>query len=197
MPGRDATCLTLAARRVALRCVRFDPWRKKLEQPAALNTSSTLMEARVDRAFRDPAKVVHVHEHAARVDLSYAGIVAAVKTASSAAGVKKSMADDNRQTLAPENYYRTKKGDPIAGTRSRLDAVETAVGGWKTSTGLLCLDVVLPVSKASPPRLEVRKAPSGRQDIYVHVDQKNLGLLVGDHVATRIVAALTNPEPDY
>ena len=149
------------------------------------------MEARVDRAFRDPAKVVHVHEHAARVDLSYAGIVAAVKTASSAAGVETATAKDNRRTLAPENYYRTKKGEPNAAAKSQLDAVQAAVAGWDNAIGLLCLDIVLPVSKATPPRLEVRKAPSGRQDIYVHVDQKNLGLLVGAHVAAQIIAALS------
>ena len=153
------------------------------------------MEGRVDLAFRDPAKAVHVYEHAARVDLSYSGIVAAVKTASSQEGVVTAVAKDNRTTLAPESYYRTKKGEPIAGTQSRLNVVGTAVGRWNNNdTGLLCLDIVLPFSQAKQPRpvrLEVRKAASGRQDVYVHVDRENLGLLVGVAVAARIVAALT------
>ena len=149
----------------------------------------------MDLAFRDPAKAVHVYEHAARVDLSYSGIVAAVKTASSAAGVETAMAKDNRRTLAPENYYCTKDGSPNKAAQAQFDAVGTAVGRWNNNdTGLLCLDIVLPFSQAKQPRpvrLEVRKAASGRQDVYVHVDRENLGLLVGVAVAARIVAALT------
>ena len=145
--------------------------------------------------FRDGSRTVHKFEDAAQIDLGYNGLLAASKTTSDASGVKKSDAEHNRRTLSPAQFYCAEKGQTYPAAAERHRVIKAAVARWDGSVGLLGLDIVLPFSKATVPRLAIVSGLRGRKDMLVHVDQANLHLLVGQDAAEQILGSLRVTAP--
>ena len=169
---------------------RYEPWVAALSPAQGLCMSSSITEAVAKNVFRDGTRTVYKFEDAAQLDLGYEGIVAAVQTTSDARGVESSKAEHNRRTLSPAQFYCGVNGETYNSARARHKVAEDAVARWDGSIGLLGLDIVLPSSQTTVPRLEIVTGTKGRQDVLVHVDKRNLHLLVGTAAAQQILEAL-------